>query len=220
MNLRPIALLVFLLPVLFSCRKSEPEEIDLGYDYFPMQVGNYVVYRVDSTYFGTEPQTFSFQLREVLAYEFIDGQGEPAVAVERYRRPSNDEPWTLHSVWVQKRTPTSGQRLEENVRFIRMAFPVAGGKSWNGNAYNTLPAWQYVTENPDQPVSYGALDFPRSVRISQRNNVNLVDQEIAFEVYARNVGLVYKRFTDLRNQGGQLTGVDYTLTAIAYGKEP
>jgi len=55
------------------------------------------------------------------------------------------------------------------------------------------------------------------VEIEQRNNVNFVDQEIASEVYAKNVGLVYKRLTDLNFQNDMITGIDMEMVVVDYG---
>jgi hypothetical protein len=212
-------LVLFAFPMVFllSCKKEEVQELDLGYDYFPNTVGSYIIYKVDSTHYGIEEEQVIFQRKEQYAYQFIDASGEEAIAVERYKRPGTGSPWVLEDVWVQKRTPTKAERVEENNRFIRMVFPVEEGKTWNGNAYNTLSEWDYTYEDIDQPADIGILEFSKTLKVNQRYNVNLVDQEVAYELYARNVGLIYRRFTDLNTQQGEVSGVQVITTAVAYG---
>jgi len=107
--------------------------------------------------------------------------------------------------------------LEENQRFVRLIFPVNEGKSWNGNAYNTSEPWNYNYTNVDEPYSLDLLSFSKTLTVNQRNNINLVDQEIAYEVYAYGVGMVYKQLTDLEYQNFQVTGVEVEMKAIGYG---
>lgn len=200
-----------------SCKKDEEEVIDIGYLYFPNQAGTYVEYEVDSVHYGITVDTSHFYLREELVEEFIDGENQPAMRVERFKRNTTTDPWVLTDVWSQKRTTTTGERVEENQRFVRMVFPVEEGKAWNGNAYNDQEDWQYQFGPIDVPYSIAGYDFTRSVRVKQRNNVNLVDQEIAEEVYVRGVGMVYKRFTDINFQNFEITGVDAEWVMTDYG---
>jgi hypothetical protein len=220
MIIRKICYSLLLLAVFSSCKKEEPAEIDLGYDFFPNEVRSFIVYRVDSIHYGINQEEFTFQIKEVLANEFIDGEGKAAMSVERYKRQTNADPWVLQNVWVQKRTPTAAERVEDNIRYVRLAFPVEDGKSWNGNAYNTLGEWEYEYADVDEPFELGINSFSKSLRVNQRNNVNLVDQEIAYEVYARGVGLVQKYFKDVSIQPGQMSGVEYTWSVLLYGTEP
>jgi hypothetical protein len=46
--------------------------------------------------------------------------------------------------------------------------------------------------------------------------VNLVQNQIAYEIYAYNVGLVYRQFTDVEYQNGTPSGVDVRYRAISY----
>jgi hypothetical protein len=137
--------------------------------------------------------------------------------VERYKKNNLQDTFQLTDVWVQKRTTTSAERYEENQRFVRLIFPVNEGESWNGNAYNTLEPWNYTYTNVGEPYSLDLLSFSKTLTVNQRNNVNLVNQEIAYEVYAYGIGMVYKQLTDLEYQNFQVTGVEVEMKAIGYG---
>lgn len=194
---------------LISCKKDPNfEEIDLGYSYFPNESGKYIDYAVDSVNYGITVDTVRFFLRELVAEDFIDAEGQPATRLERYKKFDLSDDWVLTDVWSQRRTTTAAERDEENVRFIRMIFPIEDGKTWDGNSYNTNPAWNYRYSGKDQRYELDDLAWNETVRVNQRNNINLVDQEFAFEVYARNIGLVHKVFSDLNFQNGMITGVD------------
>ncbi len=207
--------------MLFSCKKETQDlsGIELGYDYFPNKIGSYVIYEVDSTFYGITEETWSYQIKEEIFEEFMDGEGQQAYKVRRFLRHFGNQPWVLVDTWVQKRTTTSAEKVEENIRFIKLEFPVAEGGTWSGNAYNTLGDWEYNYENVDQPADIGELEFDRALKVNQRYNVNLVEQQIAYEIYAYGIGLVYKQFTDVVYQGGDPSGIDVRYKAIAYSNE-
>ncbi|MEO0405150.1 MAG: hypothetical protein AAF193_09795, partial [Bacteroidota bacterium] len=187
-----------ILVILSSCREEPDfEELDLGYDYFPNLAGTFIDYQVDSISYGIEVDTTSFFLRHRLGDSFVDGEGERAVELERYRRTALDQDWVLTDVWVEKSTNTTGERVEENERFVKMIFPLSEGKTWDGNSLNERDPWTYRCTQFDEPYSEEGVSFTETVFIEQRNLQNLVDQEVAYEVYARDIGMVFKQFTDI-----------------------
>ena len=61
----------------FSCKKDAALAPDLGYNYFPDQVGRYGVYNVDSFFyddFNNKVDTFKFQLKEKIQSIYTDNQ--------------------------------------------------------------------------------------------------------------------------------------------------
>ena len=137
---------------LFSCKKEKPEETDLGYSYFPEQVGSFVVYDVDSLFyndFTNRVDTFKFQLKEKIQSVFLDNENRTTLRVERYvkkydaTKPYSQIPWKLRNVWASNLTKTTAERVEENIRYVKLIFPVSTSQLWNGNAQNVLAPWDY-----------------------------------------------------------------------------
>ncbi|MBL0316531.1 MAG: hypothetical protein IPP69_12400 [Flavobacteriales bacterium] len=217
--IRQVLLFGFVL-LLASCKKEDDlSGIDLGYDYFPNKVGSYIIYDVDSTYYGVNTESYSFQIKEELIEEFVDNEGEPNVKINRFYRPANNTPWILIDVWTQKRTTTTAEKVVDNIRYVKMEFPVKNGGTWNGNAYNNYPAQQYKYSNLAGFADVGILQFDNTVTVEQQNNVNLVDEEIFYEVYAKGVGMVFRQATDLNTQGSQTSGYEVVYRAISYSIE-
>ncbi|MCB0761286.1 MAG: hypothetical protein KDC12_07145 [Flavobacteriales bacterium] len=211
---------IFLIGIvaLAGCKKEKDGlPIDLGYDYFPNKVGTYIEYEVDSIHYGITNDTLHFMLREELVNEFVDLQGHLAIRLHRYKKFDPSDDWTLTDVWVQKRTSTSGERVEENVRFVRMVFPIDTEPEWDGNGYNTYTPWMYHYEGYNTAKNINGFSFSSTVTVDQRYNINLLDQEIASEIYAKGVGLVYKKFMDLTYQNLILEGVDMEWVITDYG---
>lgn len=208
-----------LLIVLFSGCRKEPdyEAIDLAYDYFPNLTDSFIEYQVNTIVYGTTNDTLQYLLREYISESFIDAIGHPSTRVERSVRSTINEPYQLVEVWSQKRTTTAVERVEDNQRFIRFIFPPEKGRAWNGNAYNTLDEWNYEFVEIGVPRTIGAFTFDETAFIQQRDNVNLVEQQVAYEVYARGVGLIEKYYRNLSFQGGQIVGEETEMRVIGFG---
>jgi uncharacterized lipoprotein NlpE involved in copper resistance len=204
--------------VLFmSCDKEQDlSDIDIGYKYFPTTTGSFVIYRVDSVWYGLTEETYQYQIKEEIADQFVDAVGQPAMVLNRYYRLNNGQPWTLADVWTSKRTGTTAEKVEENVRYVKLEFPVKENETWNGNAFNSLGAQEYSYTNVAKFADVGILQFDNTITVQQKNNVNLVDEEVFYEIYADGIGMVYKQATDLNKQGNQTSGYSVSYQAIAY----
>lgn len=210
--------LIICCATLVAC-KSEPdyEEIDLGYDYFPNISGTFIEYEVDSIHYGITVDTTHFFLREVKADDFVDDSDQRATTIERYKRLSELDDWVLADVWTQKVTLNTAERVEENERFIRLVFPLEEGKTWNGNSFNLRDEWTYNCRTFDAPYALENVSFSQACIIQQRNVSNLVNQQIYTEVYGRDIGLVYKHYTDLGFQDGSIAGDVVSIQYIDHG---
>src|ERR1051325_5894407 len=90
-----------------SCNKTEPFTIDYKYDYYPVEIGHYVIYDVDSIVFNDFTQqsdTFHYQKKNVIDSSFIDNSGREAHKLIRYQRKDSSQGWTLTDVWYVVRT--------------------------------------------------------------------------------------------------------------------
>jgi hypothetical protein len=125
--------------------------------------------------------------------------------------------------------------LEDNMRYIKLTFPMAYNKRWNGNVYTAIGndnAWMddwlgYKYQEIGKPYNTDSLEFDNTVTVFQQNNmlepstvvndtsVNNQDYgEFSYstEVYAKGVGMIEKRlihFTSgTANVGGGGTQIE------------
>ena len=78
---------IFLILIMFSCNKSNPLITDTPADYYPMHVGNYIIYRMDSLKFinvGSQDSVISYLAKEVVEDSITDNLGRPSFRVVRY----------------------------------------------------------------------------------------------------------------------------------------
>lgn len=185
-----------------SCKKDKPvPPTNFGYNYFPDNVGHYVIYNVDSIVVNQlMPQpidTFKYQVKEVIDSIFTDGSGRPTQRILRYKRADSTQPWVIQKVWSGNLTTTTAERFEDNIRYVRLIFPVSVNATWNGNAFNTLGEMDYQYTAIDVPSSVNNVNFDSTLTVLQDSNINLIQHQFYLEKYARNVGVIYKDLIDL-----------------------
>lgn len=211
---------ILLVLVIFAgCKDKNSDPVDLGHDFFPVNPGTWVEYDVDSIVhdpFNQRIDTFEFFVREVIESEFTDLEGRTSQRIERFKRESDTMPWRLTDVWTAIRTSTTAERVEENERFIKLAFPVGLNDRWDGNAFNLKSEEEYEYTEVDVSALVNGLTYSQSLTVLQFDNSNLIEREFGLEKYARDIGMIYKEFTILDLQRD--SGLDLRMELISYGK--
>jgi hypothetical protein len=229
MNLPVLRSILFALLVsLFAaCKEETLEPVPYSHEYFPVDFGRYIIYDVDSVYHSDNDDnnddsvySWHFQVKERIDSTFLDGQGRQAQRILRYRRNDSTLSWTFLNVWTQTRTVTAGYRFEDNIVFHKLSFPVNPDISWDGNDSNTLTEELYSYADIHSPKSFQSMVFDSTVSVLQRDDDNFVEKIYGYEVYARDIGLVYKERDNLRKQSGLVVfGTEYRMTVHSYGIE-
>ena len=215
MNFKPTFYWLFMLIVLYSCNKEDDFVIDFKYEYFPVEIGSFVVYNVDSIKFiDNEPtvsDTAQYQIKELIESVFVDNEGRDTYRIERYKRRDSLSPWVIEDVWFSNRTQTTAERIEENLRFIKLVFPPKIGLTWDGNVFidihegiEWLEDWEYEITELDVPNTVNELSFDSTLTVLQEDNqadfVNVIEKIYSIEVYAKHVGLVSKELQVLKKE--------------------
>ncbi len=216
------------LLLLSSCEEKtvDPNTIDTGSAYYPLEVGKYRDYAVDSTTYefdgtgATLVQSRSYQVRELLSDTFTDNTGRIAYRVERYERNSFSDPWTLIDVWSTVQDQSRSEQIEENRRFVKMIYPAVDGDTWDGNQHFdssdsvevagellfVYENWLYRYDGVGTSFSISGQVWPDVTRVVQVDSENLIEKRFSEEIYARGVGMVYKEQQILDTQcGGNLS---------------
>ncbi len=191
--------------VLGSCSKDEdPAYIDLGYSYFPTDVGTWAEYTVDSLSVRRQPGdtdtvAISYVLREALVENITDAQGRPAQRVIRYTKDNNGS-WLPKDVWSQTRDNERAERTEENQRRLKLLFPPKSTYEWNTNVTNNNAEFELEYQEIDQPWSVNGMTFDSTVLVVSTYPNNPFFIKIYKERYAKHVGLVYREVDSSQTQ--------------------
>jgi len=207
--------MLFVLMFYASCKKDESPEVDVGYNYFPENVGHELIYDVDSTYRAALVGTTTYRHYRIKGVDdsiIIDNQGRPTLRIERYRNDSSasNPDWVIYNVWTANRTSTTAERFENNIRYIQMISPVESGKTWDGNSMNVLDEQDYEYTYTAVPEQFNQMSFDSVAMVTQINDTafNILFPKFEFEKFAAGVGLIhrYNRQLDytINGQTGQL----------------
>ncbi len=226
----------FGLFLLASCEgnKSEFLKVDRGESYFPLAKGMFWEYTVDSvSYKLRSPAGPShivdsfprhFEVRELVGDTLRDAGGRLSYRLERYTRDNANHPWLLEDVWYTTKTNLTAERVEEDQRFLKLAFPVSKLSKWNSvqyvDPYTILTIWGERTEDAystskgwNQQSIYKTIDSAAVINNTRYDSTAMVlysnsdaklqggiNYRYYSEVYAKNVGMVYKRFALIDTQ--------------------
>jgi hypothetical protein len=231
-----LSLMVIFLCYFSSCKKTEEFKTDALSSYNPLQTGKYITYQLDSLVyiaFGTRDTTISYQVKYQTDSLIRDNLGRPAYRIFRFIRKNENENWTPDATFMTISTNNQIEFIENNMRFIKLKEPLLIGFSWKGNAYidtysafspvRYLDNWDYTYESVGQPETINGNTLNQCVSILQRDEIiGLPDQpdsysEINFskEIYAKDIGLVYRKFNHKEyqpNNGGYVAEGSYGIT--------
>ena len=188
--------------VLFtSCQKDpeQPKDITIGQSFYPIQKGQFQTFLVKQTRFALNetPVTTTYQLKEVIGDEFVGENGEKLNEVLRYVRADGLDNFRLDSIFSVRKDENVVVKMEHNVPYVKMDFPIEEGKIWNGYLFNTRPARDFLAQDVNVSKSVGNTNFPRTITIIESQDSSLVDKNLRYEIYADEVGLIYKKTESL-----------------------
>lgn len=184
--------MVFVL--ISGCEGEETTLRDSGSAYFPLNEGIYQVYSVTETLYsglGT-PEMTTYELMTEVVDSIASASGYLYV-INRSRRQSETDPWEPLDTWSARKNSREAIVSEGNTPFLKVIFPVRDGTRWDGNTFNSLGEDEYELRNAAEPYVVGGMTFEHTLTIEQERNEDfVVFNDTRREVYALDVGLVYR----------------------------
>ena len=216
-------LLIIITALIFNACKKTTDVLAVASvsEYYPLQVGKYITYNLDSTIFinfGTAQAVVNYQVKHQIDALITDNLGRPAYRVIRYIRKTPANPWVPDNTFMAVPTDFAIEFIENNMRFLKLKGPVRDAYSWKGNSYidtyslnsnvKYLDDWDYTYDSVNVKQTIGTFTFDSTLKVAQRNEIigNLRDpnsySEINFgaEKYAKGTGLVYRNFLHVEYQ--------------------
>ena len=213
-----LSLIISLFNFLSSCKKvSETFESASISEYASLRVGKTYLYRLDSTIiaaFGSSLIVKSYQAKDSIESTFTDNAGRGSFRIFRYIRDTAAiQPWRFAATYVATPTDKTLEYIDNNMRFIKLQAPIKEDYSWKAHSFidtkstnstvRYLDEWEYQYRDVEQPYTVLKKTFDSTITVFQRDetdpsgpfNPNVYQQRnYGIEVYAKNVGLVYKDF--------------------------
>jgi hypothetical protein len=223
-----LILLLLCFSLFIACNKKDDANTpgDFGDAYYPFSAGSFVEYEIEAFYYDdfftpVKIDTLHFFCREVLDSSFLDAAQRKSFKVLRYTKEEVDDTYALSDVWYATRTNDRLEIVEENVRFIKLTFPLRFGNVWDGNALNTSPKENYQVGYIGKPEVLNGMPYKEVVQVVHFYEENLIEKRFQEERFAKGIGMIYKKSLDVRTEvgGGIQSGFDISWKAINYGKE-
>lgn len=241
---KALLLLVTVCGLFWACEDqyAEPDPATMGYNYYPLEVGEYRIYNVMDIRFQHDVgDTAEFQVRERVDTTFYDQTNTLNYKIIRSIRTDASQAWVDDSVFTVTKSNTNVMLTKHNTRYVRLIFPVKEGKSWLGDAYNEYLYDGIVPDDERRADYYGSknnytyygkgqaytingIEYGNTVTVQQGepyyNSTTGIDDRK--EVYAEGVGLVFKMFKLHVYESCNLdvtNGCEFGEEYIIYGRE-
>lgn len=219
-----------LITVQWACQSGAPALSPDTADYFPIQTGQFTVYDVTEQRYSltAAPVAQTYQLKETIGPAYTDVTGQLAYRLLRYRRSATGQTWQLDSVWSVRRTATEAIRTENGLDVVKFVFPATENVQWNANRLNASGPDTYQLRNVGQAVGVMGLSFDNTATVIQQADSTLLGQDKRREIYARDVGLVYKEVSQVQYCTATpgclgtrqiIYGIQQTYQIRSYGRE-
>ena len=227
--------LLFISYLLSSCKKESEKFASAEVtDYYPLEIGKYITYDLDSTVyyinFNQQASVVHYQVQDKVDAQITDNLGRPAYRIQRYIRKDSSQPWVPNNTFMVVPTSTSIEFIENNLRYIKLQLPIRQDFSWKGNSYidtytndpdvRYLEDWDYIYDSVNVPITVNAINFDSSIKVFERDEflgqdpsipgTQYAEKNYSVEKYARGIGLIYREFVHWEYQGVTSQSPGYT----------
>lgn len=201
----------------YACNELVPgkhEPVDPGeqHPYFPLEIGKFIEYSVDSIVYdfaaggGNVRDSAHLLVREEIVDTFRDNAGQLLYAIERSERSGATLPWQLRQVYSATRSATQAVRTENNLRFLKLVFPFDRRSAWDGNLWidqyreievageriQPFVNWHYEVDSLDIPSQIGDFAFDSVLVVTEVDETNAIERRLSRVKYAKHIGVVYR----------------------------
>jgi hypothetical protein len=195
--------IVILWLLMASCKQDEPLP-KTDSNYFPLKVGSQWIYKVEETTISIAScndvgtSISNYEARMVVTDSFPNTDKSITYTLQHSVKLTTN--WIPSETWTATVVDNKVIVNEGNIKYVKLAFPISDGLIWNGNLYNNRVELNGLNEDEYKMTLAGkpytnptGMSFDKSITVVQNDQQsNLLYRDSRLEVYAFNVGLVYK----------------------------
>lgn len=188
-----------------SCQREASSPDINGPAYFPYRPGEERTYRIDSFLHSSLADSVEYRYRimkEKVVSDQADVQGVMVNRIERWISADSGRTYAFHGLVTCSRRADHAWWMEENRTWVKLSFPVRQNRSWDGNAYNGGGIKDFRYARIRGPFNTGIQVFPSTLEVLMRADSSFINRNIEKEVYAEDLGMVYRESVQLEFQPG------------------
>ncbi len=207
------------LVCLVSSCETVTEEPDINFDahYYPTKIGNFWEYQMDSIIYddqgNTVLETTSFH-KETIVDQFLNANGDSTFVVEISYKKDSASTYTPKRQWLIEKTPQQLIRIEENLSFKKLIFPMMLDQEWESPLFNkntlvqnvagesifTFKNWESKVLAIDETIIQDGVEYDDAIIIQHADDDNIIERRFSVEKYDLGIGLFHKRMMILDTQ--------------------
>jgi len=175
-----------------GCRESEPSP-DIGFNYFPLEIGYSKVYKVDSISFNALLETIdtSTYYEQETIVELLESSGETRIFLAEIKsRPDSSSPWEFKQLVSFSINNVRLEKKMDNIVHTLLVFPVKLNKTWDGNQNNTKDRDLYRYTAIDSNYTVHTKKYESTLTVEQESDSNFLQVIKRYQIYANGVGLI------------------------------
>lgn len=151
--------------------------------------------------FTNSVDTFYYELKEVYDSKFLDNLNRESIKIDRYKRNNSNELWKYQNTWYSTNDNSKAERVENNKRYVKLSFPISIDAVWNLNSLNIDNAINVYYGFIHRKFQLDAFKFDSAVSVESPSINNTYSERKYREIYAKNIGLVYKNQISIEKDG-------------------
>lgn len=183
---------------IFSCKKDsyESNKRDIGLSYENFNLKSSITYKTTEIIyddFNNTIDTLRYELKEINDTIFKDNLGRLSARIYRFKRDSKIKPWQFINAVYKSIDNFSFERIDNNKRQIKLTFPLSTDVIWNVNQLNQDATINVYYEFIHNKQTLQLFTFDSTLLIKTNKVNNPIREREYEEIYAKNIGLVFKK---------------------------
>ncbi|SEJ31862.1 hypothetical protein SAMN05216327_108246 [Dyadobacter sp. SG02] len=175
-----------------ACDDDNTDPVD-PYNYYPLEIGHYVVYDVNQEVYSagqSAPVITKWQEKDEVDKIVSDSAGIVTYIVARSTRNSAADYWQKAKEYAVHKYPDKILTNIDNQLFQSLIFPIDSRTTWNGNAYNNLDKQDYYYEPGIKSTKIGEHSFDKVLTVVERKDTSIINKYVTIKEYGLGVGLL------------------------------
>jgi hypothetical protein len=161
-------------------------------EFFPLKSRTFFEFGVEKTRYNFDqpPQVSRYNLRKTLLDSILVENNLVYPVQYAVAKPFNESKIdSVNAAWI---TSDKAFEQENGKNLVRFYFPFSEGMRWNVNAFNNGGEFFGTLVEVNKPARIGLKQYPRTATIVYQDDSTLLARKKYIEIYAANVGLVYR----------------------------